>query len=286
MDSLAFIINPLAGGKSSKKKLLFVEHFAKKNNIGCYYTGYKGHAREITAGLKTKYSNIAVFGGDGTINEVASMLIDSTTNLGIIPAGSGNGLAHHLGIPIRVEHAIAYLRRSPRPIDIIKCNNEVIVNVGGMGFDGRIAKLFNKSRFRGNLVYAKLIITQLLLFKEQYYEAIINDDKISGKAFMLAFANGSEFGNRFKIDPMANSSDREFSLVVVRKPPFHKLIPLLIDGFKGKLRESKYYKRYSLKELTISSPDADLHRDGEVEADSQIEELKLKILPAAINVIH
>jgi diacylglycerol kinase family enzyme len=103
---------------------------------------------------------------------------------------------------------------------------------------------------------------------------------------MIAFANGSEFGNRFKIDPEGDARDGQFSLITVKKPPFFKLIPLLIDGFRGQLKESYYYRKQSLQELTISSPGATLHRDGEVSETATANSLHLKILPQSLRVIY
>lgn len=284
MKKIAFIVNPISGGSSSKKNLGLLENYATANDIQVYRTERQGHARDLAARLKDQHQTLGVFGGDGTINEVASELINHPTTLGIIPGGSGNGLAHHLNIPLETDKALDYLDREPGLIDTIKINNEYIINVGGLGFDGHVARLFNESESRGLFTYARIIVTQLITFKEQFYTINLNGQQKEGRAFMIAFANGSEFGNRFKIDPQGNATDGKFSLVIVRKPPFTKLIPLIIDGFRGKLKESVYYKRFSLEELFISSPGATLHRDGEVYPGETADQLNLTILNKSLRV--
>ena len=165
-------------------------------------------------------------------------------------------------------------------------NNQIIVNVGGLGFDGHVAKLFNEGTNRGNISYAKLIIKELLRFKEQDYSLNISNTITEGKAFMIAFANGSEFGNRFIINPGANHDNGKLNLVVVRKPPLYKLPALLYAGFKGTLGESKYYKRYLIEEFELSCPGASLHRDGEVDSYDSNSPLTIRIIPKALDIIY
>ena len=285
IKKIAFIANPIAGGKSSQQKLKILKAYASAQNCKIYLTEGPGHARQLASNLKENFDLLGVFGGDGTINEVASELIHHTTAMAIIPAGSGNGLAYNLNIPIETNEALNNLNNEVRKIDTIQVNESFIINVGGLGFDGHVAKLFNESSSRGLFTYARLIITQLIRFKEQSFTVEANQSKTSGTAFMIAFANGSEFGNRFKIDPEGDATDGQFSLITVKKPPFFKLIPLLIDGFRGQLKESYYYRKQSLQELTISSPGATLHRDGEVSASATAESLNLKILPQSLRII-
>ena len=285
MKKIAFIVNPISGGSSSRKKRKILEEFAREKGMPVFITVRQGHAQEIAKSIKEEYDCLAVFGGDGTINEVASELIHQSTELAIIPAGSGNGLAWHLNIPIETEQALGFLDRDARKIDTIQINEQYIINVGGLGFDGHVAKLFNNSKSRGLLTYAWLIFTQLISFKEQAFTVKLENQEFNGTAFMIAFANGSEFGNRFIIDPQGRANDGKFSLVIIRKPPWLKLIPLLMDGFKGKLKESEFYKRYPTESLVISSPGATLHRDGEVSQESMPNELRLQILPGSLNLI-
>ena len=126
----------------------------------------------------------------------------------------------------------------------------------------------------------------MISFGEEDYRIQFEGREENGKAFMIAFANGSEFGNRFKINPQGDVANGKFSLIMVRKPPYHRLIPLLLDGFRGRLKDSAYYKNYLLEELSISSPGATLHRDGEVSDEVSADSLKLKVLPGALKIIY
>lgn len=283
---IAFIVNPVSGGRASKKILREVAQFAEVNTYSIHYTEQKGHAQQLAQELKNNHEILVVVGGDGTINEVAGVVANNSIPMGIIPAGSGNGLAHQLGIPIKTSEALAILNRSAKSCDAIEVNNQIIVNVGGLGFDGHVAKLFNEGTNRGNISYAKLIIKELLRFKEQDYSLNISNTITEGKAFMIAFANGSEFGNRFIINPGANHDNGKLNLVVVRKPPLYKLPALLYAGFKGTLGESKYYKRYLIEEFELSCPGASLHRDGEVDSYDSNSPLTIRIIPKALDIIY
>ena len=143
-----FIVNPTSG-KPSKRKIFaeFAIELAAKPEYHIVETQYRGHAKEIATQSKNDYATIIAVGGDGTINEVASGILGSDASLGIIPLGSGNGLAYHLGIPQDCKEAFKLIENTkPKPIDIIYVNDRIVVNVGGLGFDGHVAKLFNNSK--------------------------------------------------------------------------------------------------------------------------------------------
>lgn len=282
----AFIYNPVAGSKSARKGIAIIQSFAEDNNCAFLATEYKGHATIIAESLIGEYQNIIVAGGDGTINEVATTLKNTRANLGIIPMGSGNGMAHHLGIPTDTIKALHLLNNKPRKIDLIAVNNSIIVNVGGIGFDSHVANLFNKSADRGLISYLKLIISELGTFKEFDYSLTINGKEKSGTAFIIAIANGSEFGNRFKVDAKAKIDDGELSIIVIKKPPWYKLPGLLTAGYQGKLKESIYYHRSATTTAHIQQQDCLLHCDGEVDERQSAEDLQIKILPASLNLIY
>lgn len=281
-----FIVNPTSG-KSAKRKIFaeFAIQLATNPEYDIIETQYRGHARELATGSKSDYKTIVAVGGDGTINEVASGILGTDTSLGIIPMGSGNGLAHHLGIPQDCKEALKIIENTaPKPIDIIYVNDRIVVNVGGLGFDGHVAKLFNNSENRGLLAYMKLILHELIRYKEFDYG--INSDELndSGKAFIIAIANGTEFGNRFKIAPEANHNDGKLTLVIIRKPPFFKLIRLFIMGYQGKLKASKYYQNYLIENAELSFSNTVAHVDGEIDEEILTSPLKLTVMNSALKV--
>ena len=281
-----FIVNPTSGKSSKRRRFVeFSRQISANPNYQLVETEYPGHARELASRAKNEYQTIIAVGGDGTINEVASGILGSEAFLGIIPMGSGNGLAYHLGIPQDCTEALALIETTlPKPIDIIYVNDRIVINVGGLGFDGHVAKLFNNTGKRGLVSYMTLIFRELIKYKEFDYG--INADNISntGKAFIIAIANGSEFGNRFKVAPEANHNDGKLTLVIIRKPPLLKLFRLFIKGYQGKLKPSKYYQNYLLENAELSFSHTVAHVDGEIDEEVLTSPLKIRVMNSALKV--
>jgi len=281
-----FIVNPTSGKLAKRKEFAeFAIELAATPEYHLVETKYPGHAKELAGQSKNDYEAIIAVGGDGTINEVASGILGSETSLGIIPLGSGNGLAYHLGIPQDCREAFSLIENTlPKPIDVIYVNDRIVINVGGLGFDGHVAKLFNNSKNRGLFSYMKLILRELIRYKEFDYKVNADNFSNNGKAFIIAIANGSEFGNRFKIAPEANHNDGKLTLVVIRKPPFFKLIRLFIMGYQGKLKPSKYYQNYVLENAELSFSNTVAHVDGEIDEQILTSPLKITVMNSAIKV--
>ncbi len=281
-----FIINPIAGGAAKGKELaLLRQEISSRPDYQIKVTGYPGHAIKIVEAAKRDCSRIVAVGGDGTVNEVAGALAGTGVALGIIPFGSGNGLAHHLQIPLHWRAALATCEKStPRPIDIIAVNNRIVINVGGLGFDGHVAKLFNTTAGRGNLSYMKIILQELFRYPEFPFEIRTPQQTFKGEAFIMAIANGTEFGNRFKVAPRARHDDGRFNLIVIKKPPFLKLPYLMLRGFLGHLQPSKYYQDYPLTEATIRFSNTVVHVDGEIDEPHLASPLHLKVSKHALHI--
>ena len=279
-----FIVNPISGKSSQRKAFAeFAKQILTNREYHLVETKYRGHAREIASEAKDAYQTIVAVGGDGTINEVAAGILGSNTYLGIIPLGSGNGLAHHLGISEDCAKALELIENTtPKPIDIIYVNDRIVVNVGGIGFDGHVAKLFNNTPNRGLFAYMKLILRELIKYKEFDYQISADSHNHQGKAFIIAIANGTEFGNRFKIAPDANHNDGKLTLVIIRKPPLFKLIRLFYMGYRGKLKPSKYYQKYLLENAELSFANTVAHVDGEIDEDVLTSPLKITVVNAAL----
>ncbi len=281
-----FIVNPVSGKLASRKKFNELSYQLSTNtNYNLVHTKYRGHATELAGAAINNYQTIIAVGGDGTINEVASGILGSDAVLGIIPLGSGNGLTHHLGIPQDCIKALELIETAqPKPIDVIQVNNRIVINVGGIGFDGHVAKMFNNSEDRGLLAYMSLIIRELIKFKEFDYSLDAGVHSQTGKAFIIAIANGSEFGNRFKVAPQANHNDGKLTLVIIRKPPLLKLIRLFNMGYKGKLKPSKYYQSHLLEGASLTFSNTVAHVDGEIDEELLSSPLKLTVSKSALMV--
>lgn len=281
-----FIVNPTSGKSSRRKKFAeFSKEISVNSNYQIVETQYRGHARELATQAKNDYLTIVAVGGDGTINEVASGILGSEVNLGIIPLGSGNGLAYHLGVPQDCKDALKLIENvQPKPIDIIYVNDRIVINVGGLGFDGHVAKLFNNMANRGLVSYMMLIFRELIKFKEFDYGINTNNISNTGKAFIIAIANGSEFGNRFKVAPDADHNNGKLTLVIIRKPPLYKLIRLFYLAYRGKLKPSKYYQNHLLENVELSFSNTIAHVDGEIDEKVLTSPLKITVMKSALKV--
>lgn len=271
MKSALFIVNPHSGtnGKSNIPELLdrhLDDSLFKKQVI---FTRYAGEARELSHAGKDKYDLIVAVGGDGTINEVAHPLLHSDAVLGIIPCGSGNGLARHLGIPTDPVKAIHLLNRlHVCTIDSLKLDDDVFLNVAGVGFDAYVARSFAKSKRRGFMSYAITAFHDIRTYKADDYDLVIDGEEVSEDSpFLIAVANSSQFGNNAYIAPKADISDGLMDVCVLRKFPAWYVPALIYRLFTGNLTESTYYHCWQAKEVKISVRDDSrvmyIHLDGD-----------------------
>ncbi len=260
-----FINNPISGRGKQDFIQLFKTYQSKFPNHTIINTTHVGHAKELAIKHQANYDVIVAVGGDGTINEIASTLIGTDIPLGIIPKGSGNGFANYMGISRDMHRSLQQLLTGTcKAIDTVLLNDKPFVNVAGVGFDGHISKLFNQSNTRGFWNYVRLSFKEFFTFKEFEY-SIVSDFKLtSGKAFVIAIANTSQYGNNFKIAPNANSNDGIINIMLYRKPSLWVVPYIVWSVFKGKILGSKYCTEIKGKEITLKSANQIVHVDGEV----------------------
>lgn len=281
-----FIHNPISGGAKSnfpevfeKTKYLFPDH-------ALISTTHVGHAKELAHQYKNEFDVIVAVGGDGTINEIASELIHTQTKMGIIPVGSANGLAFHLGIPMEVEEALKKLKAgTEKTIDVIEMGDRIFVNVAGVGFDGHVNTLFNQTKLRGLWSYAKLVFTEYMRYKEFEFTLVADEVKYSGTAFFIVFGNTTQYGHNFHFAPNANTEDGILHVTLVRKPPFVFVPYLLRKVFKGKALDTHYCTEVAGKEITLHYTNQALHLDGEIPQEKNGEKLHFKVLQGALKVV-
>ena len=194
---ILFLINPIAGGKSKTRiPGLIHQHIdASKFDYRYRFTEYVGHARELAKeAIEDGVDVVVAVGGDGTINEVASSLVGSPVYMGIVPMGSGNGLATALGISLHPAKAIQQLNTSSAHlVDSASINGHPIFNVSGMGFDAEISALFAKETNRGLWGYVKNTLSAIIKYQPQEYTLELNGETIQRTAFMISLANSTQF---------------------------------------------------------------------------------------------
>lgn len=221
--SILFIINPISGSRRKRNLVQLINDKIdrKKYEIEIAFTKYAGHAIEISRqAVKDGYNVIVAVGGDGTVNEVASQMINSNSTLGIIPGGSGNGLARHLNIPLTILRAINLLNKGTiSKIDTATVNGKPFVSIAGVGFDALVAKKFADSPRRGFLTYFKIAANEFLTYKPKKYKLLFDDGLyLKRRAFFIAFANSNQFGYNAQIAPNALLNDGKIDICITQKP--------------------------------------------------------------------
>ena len=269
---VAVIINPVSGvrGGVSAARTRARLAAAVLERHGCaaeiLVTTHGGHARELTQGARQRGADVVVaWGGDGTLNEVGSSLAFTSTPLGIIPSGSGNGLACELGIPRRPERALeAALLGETRLIDIGEVSGHLFLNLAGVGFDAHIAQAFASCRRRGLARYAWLTLAHLVRYRPHTYTIDADGERRTVRALLVCIANSRQFGNGALIAPEAVVDDGRMNLVVVGARPAWQAIGSLPALFSGRVAQLRDVWSRPAEAIRISA-DAPMlfHLDGE-----------------------
>lgn len=254
MEHLLFLINPISGGSSKEKVLKLIEKHLDHHQFSYekIFTEYVGHACDILEERKEKEETVVAVGGDGTINEVAKVLAGTQKTMAIIPQGSGNGLARHLGISMNLSTAIQQLNHSHKTqIDTVDLNGHFFLSIAGIGFDSLIAQKFVSSKSRGFWGYASLVIKEYFKYKEQEYQLEIDGKKIQRKAAMIIFANSNQFGYNTVIAPHADLSDGLLEVCIVRKPNLFQIPSILLKLWLKKADQSALLETISAKSISL-----------------------------------
>jgi YegS/Rv2252/BmrU family lipid kinase len=294
LKSALFVVNKFSGGGYRPDVEGLIIEQCKKLNIESTieFTQNPGHATELAKGaVDQKLDFVFAVGGDGTVNEVAQGLLGSQVTMGILPRGSGNGLARHLSIPMSFKKALEIipLHRTQR-IDTLSVNGKLSVNVSGIGFDGHVAGLFANKAKRGLVGYAKLVLKEFLSFKSFEAKIRMNGTSFQSKSFIIALANSSQFGNNARVAPQASVCDQLIDVCFIQKVPMLQAIGFARKMFSGRLDQSRFVEIIKTNQVTIELDESiSYHIDGEAMAgtDKFIVELKpasLKILVPHVSI--
>lgn len=249
------------------------------------FTQARGHAVELAsrAGAQGFHFVVAV-GGDGTINEVAQGALACNIPMGIIPRGSGNGLARHLGIPLKIPGGLEILFNSEvLAMDTFMVNGKLSLNVSGIGFDGRIANLFGGKTKRGLAGYVNLTLKEYFAFNEFDSVITVNGQVLNRKSFIIAIANSSQYGNNARIAPRASVCDQLLHINLLKKIPGYRL-DFVYQLFSGQLKESIFSEVLEAPSLHITtSKPIPYHIDGEPCGVNH--EFNIELMPAALQVL-
>lgn len=250
------IVNPRSG-TSEKGKIIkkAIEHLlAAQWNVEAAYTEHAGHATELAANAaRAGFEAVVAVGGDGTVNETAKALVNTSTALGIIPMGSGNGLARHMNIPMNPYKAIEIISNGNiEECDYCTVNNRPFFCTFGMGFDAAVADRFAATPGnRGFVNYLRSTLREFVDYKPESYTIYSNNETIAEQAFVVACCNAAQYGNNAFIAPHASITDGLMDITIIHNG--NKLSHALsgIDLMIGTIHKNTRIHTFRAAEVTI-----------------------------------
>jgi len=294
---ICFIINPNAGFGKHKKLEIIIKKYLNHSifEYEILYTKAPGHATDLCKeAVEGHFDIVAISGGDGSINETATELIEQETIMAIIPTGSGNGLARHLNIPLKIPEAIKLINKfNVKTIDTGEIHfisnksgqskTKIFTGTASLGFDAHIASIISKFNTRTLWSYAKAILKEFSKYETKNYELEIDGKRLTRKVFSICFANSSQYGNNSIIAPKAIIDDGYLDICIVKKFPFYRLPFVVYRLFNRTIDKSSYLEIIKGKEIIIIQNSKLIQLDGEpINLGSR---LHIKINPLSLKVI-
>ncbi|WP_044162855.1 diacylglycerol/lipid kinase family protein [Bacteroides reticulotermitis] len=288
MKKITFVVNPISGTQSKEAILGLLDEKVDKTRYAweVVYTERAGHAVEIAAKAAEEKADVVVaIGGDGTINEIARSLVHTDTALGIIPCGSGNGLARHLRIPMDPKKALDILNEGCLDIiDYGKINGANFFCTCGVGFDAFVSLKFAHAGKRGLLTYLEKTLQESLKYQPETYELETENGVSKYKAFLIACGNASQYGNNAFITPRATLTDGLLDVTILE--PFTVLdVPsLAFQLFNKTIDQNSRIKTFRCKQLCIrrTAPGV-VHFDGDPMETSA--EINIELIQKGLHVV-
>jgi diacylglycerol kinase (ATP) len=291
MIYIHFIVNPISGsGKHNIGKTELEKHFPKEvYKIEVEYSNYKKHAIILTQNAITNNPDcIVACGGDGTINEVASCLINTKIKLGIIPVGSGNGLASNLNIPRDIEKATEIIRKgNTQFIDVGKVNDHHFFSNVGVGIDALIVKKYENYNKRTLISYVRASIASSIQFKPMQTILSFNNHIVNTNPFMLFISNSNEMGYGMSLTPKASLNDGLLDLVIVSKVNFFDKLILGMCVASNKIEKFKKVQHTLIEKISIEIPEKiflDTQIDGEFH-NLKTNKIEVAIIKSGLEVL-
>lgn len=283
-----FIVNAFSGTSSKSDFVQKVEKHLdhKQFEYDIHYTEYASHGTLLSKeAVDQNYDIVVAAGGDGTVNEIAKVLVNTSVVLGIIPGGSGNGFAMHLGMGRNAVRAIKILNSAETiSIDTCKINDHFFINVAGAGFDAWVAYQKKKSNKRGFAMYVSGVLKESMSYKAQEYEVTVDGKKMDGKYLTIAVANATMYGYNFTIAPKAELRDGLFDLIMIKDAPKWRQFLASTRFLNRTIHKSNLCVFTKAKTVEVRCKDKiPYHFDGEGFYDNgplsfRLEPLSLKVL--------
>lgn len=287
--SILFIINPISGGKKKSEFPAFASTHLdlERFHTEFVYTEWPTHANDLAVEAVQSGKDIVVsVGGDGTINEVASALEGTNTMMGIIPFGSGNGLARSLNISLNNKKAVLTLNRlNCRRIDSGVLNERKFFNIAGLGFDAHISSKFAQLKNRGLKGYVHMALKEVSSYVPDNYDLIIDGNHYQREAFMISIANSCQYGNNAYISPNAELDDGLLDVCIIKPFPLIQFPVVGYHLFNKTAHCTGYVEIIKGKNIRIiRKHEGVVHVDGEpVEMDKEI---VINVKPLSLAILN
>lgn len=265
---IAFIINPHSGTDNKKTLPALIEQEIDKNkfDVTTVFTEYAGHGRELAAKYAAEgFDAVVACGGDGTINEVASSLTETKTAFGLVPLGSGNGLARHLHVPLKPKGALQLINQyRTKVLDYGVVNDRKFFCTCGTGYDAQIAWDFAQQPTRGLMTYLKLILKEYGSYQPETYVIDNGKEKWERQAFVVAIGNASQYGNEAYVAPLATMDDGWLDLTILKPFHWYNVPKLAFQLLTKRLANNKFYEGFKVKSITLKrAHKGPFHFDGD-----------------------
>jgi YegS/Rv2252/BmrU family lipid kinase len=274
---ILFIVNPISGTIQKIRVVEKIHRFFNHSHVSYQirHTEYAGHATKIAAeAVNNHFDTVVAIGGDGTVNEIGAALSHTSTALGIIPLGSGNGLARHLQIPFSLENALKTILEGKKiKIDTCYLGENAFFCTSGTGFDALVSYRFSKdAKGRGLINYARIAMKTYLDYQPQTYQLNIDGSIISTQAMMITVANAAQFGNNAYISPEADITDGFLDVCIVQAFPKWQGASIFAASFMKTIHQNKFVKIYKAKKVSILPINAQAHAhiDGDYVQNSKV----------------
>ncbi|WP_266205228.1 diacylglycerol/lipid kinase family protein [Pontibacter kalidii] len=266
--NLLFVLNPIAGDIEKEDLKEDIDMICREHEIA--YELYTTTGEDDKDKLKQKleegnYDAVYAIGGDGTVSLVGSLLIGTSTPLGIIPLGSGNGLSKDLDIPQDTEEALQLIHRHVvRNIDTITLNGTSSIHLSDLGFNALVVKRFCEGDTRGPGSYTWIALQEYLSYEPKTYRIETDADTFEGKAFMVTVANANAWGSNASINPDGILNDGKFEICLIEPFPRAASVGILYKLYTDSIDTSVYTRILKCSRATIYNPDLEvMHIDGE-----------------------
>jgi len=289
-EKILFILNPVSGFLGLRRRRvesIIKKHIKKEHIYGeIWYSKYAGHTTELVKQAVDNHAKtIVIAGGDGSINEAARSLVYTDTALGIVPCGSGNGLANHLKIPFSINKALQIIRDNHiKAADTIKIDDQYAFSLAGIGLDALVAKRYHEAKRRGIITYMQSSIIEYLNYTPELITIKTEAMEIQEKCLCIIFANSNQFGYNFRIAPQADLFDGYMDVVIVKSMPFISAPLSSFQIWTGNADKCLYISSFKAKKVSIVR-----HKEGMMNIDGDPfksnQHIEVEVLPASLKVI-